>query len=252
MNRPDPEDFTTDRYRLILEAALAAGYRFIGFDAMAAARLSGDPVCALRHDCDNDPTAALRMAEIEAAMGVRSTYFLMLRSAMYNLMAKPHYDHARSILALGHHLGFHFDYSCYGDIGPEDIAARGEEESRMLERLLDRPVTAVSFHQPSAMVLDNHVKLSRINTYDPGDNLGFHYLSDSNMHWREGCPSAIFSDRRHPRLHLLVHPEWWTPEPMDVGRKWQAMFRNNFAATQAVLLRTERSYGPRLHLEFQS
>ena len=59
----------------------------------------------LRHDIDCSLDAAMRMAEFEATMRVRSTYHLMMHSKLY--------DASRSaiparIAALGHEVGVHF------------------------------------------------------------------------------------------------------------------------------------------------
>ncbi|CAA7619084.1 hypothetical protein MTBLM5_30011 [Magnetospirillum sp. LM-5] len=240
-NCPAPE-FTLPRYRAILASALQAGYSFIDFPSLAAAANTAGPTCALRHDCDNSLTAALRMARLEAGMGICSTYFVMLRSAMYNLLAKPNSDIVREILSLGHHLGLHYDYSAYGPLDANQIAAHCEEERALLSTLFGQPVPVVSFHQPTAIVLENQVRLLCLNVYDRDDTRGFTYISDSNMTWREGCPSAWLGQLRHPKLQLLVHPEWWTTAPMTIEEKWKAMLQENFAATQSVLLATERSY----------
>ena len=39
----------------------------------------------LRHDIDYSPAAALRMAELEANLGVKATYFILFSSSYYNL-----------------------------------------------------------------------------------------------------------------------------------------------------------------------
>src|SRR4051794_40605096 len=90
-----PRPFTHDAYREILEAALESGYQFISFPALAEHRRRNDLVCLLRHDCDNDLVAAVEIARIEEQLNVRSTYFLMLRSALYNLLSPTNMALAR-------------------------------------------------------------------------------------------------------------------------------------------------------------
>jgi hypothetical protein len=36
-----------------------------------------------------------------------------------------------------------------------------------------------------------------------------HYRSDSNQHWRSGCPHDELAARRFEWLQLLTHPEIW-------------------------------------------
>ena len=73
-------DFSLRHYRELLDAAVAGGYRFAGFDRPPA---PGDLI--LRHDVDLSLAAAVALAEVEAAGGAWSTWFLMTRSVFYNL-----------------------------------------------------------------------------------------------------------------------------------------------------------------------
>ena len=84
-----PAAFTYDEYRLMLQTALDNGYTFIAYPQLADYRNSGRAFCLLRHDCDNDLTASVLTAQVEAELGIQSTYFLMTRSAMYNLFSPP-------------------------------------------------------------------------------------------------------------------------------------------------------------------
>ncbi|WP_448208560.1 hypothetical protein [Azospirillum sp. sgz302134] len=242
MSRNEPEAFTLARYAAILRAGLDAGYRFAGFDELAQVRGLSTPACLLRHDCDNDLVAALRMARVEAEAGVHSTWFVMPRSALYNLFSPPNAAIVREILALGHRLALHFDELPFRDATPEVLAAQVERERCWLAEEFGHPVCAVSFHQPSRRVLDNAIILACLNTYDRKDMDGFHYLSDSNMNWREGCPGDLFRERRHPKLQLLVHPEWWTDGQMSQADKWRAMLADNFGLMQRSLLEREATY----------
>src|SRR5262249_56512950 len=72
--------FSLAHYRELLDAAQAGGYRWAGFDR---APEPGDLI--LRHDVDLSLEAAVALAEVEAEAGAWSTWFLMTRSAFYNL-----------------------------------------------------------------------------------------------------------------------------------------------------------------------
>jgi hypothetical protein len=74
---------------------------------------------------------------------------------------------------------------------------------------------------------------------------GIHYISDTNMSWREACPSILLRERRYPRLQLLLHPMWWTEEAMDVGQKWDRAILSQFDLMQEQLHECERAYGPK-------
>jgi len=242
--------FTYEHYKHILRSALENGYKFISFLELKDVHQKEQLVCCLRHDCDNDLTAAAAMAVLEAQIGVQSTYFLMLRSAMYNLLSTPNVGLVREIIRRGHMIGLHFDEQCYPNTSPAEVASYVDCERALLSREFGLPVNVVSFHQPSQRVLDNEIRISCINTYDHSDMEGVHYLSDSNTLWRGACPSKLFHERRYPRLQLLIHPEWWTKQEMTLQQKWNQMLRNNFELVQQSLLRRERTYNQRQEIAF--
>ena len=75
-------DFSRRHYTELLHAAQNGGYRFVHFDKTPE---PGD--LFLRHDVDLSLDAALEMAELEARLDVRATYFLMTQSVFYNLLS---------------------------------------------------------------------------------------------------------------------------------------------------------------------
>lgn len=242
--------FTYEHYRHIIRSARESGYDFIGFPELNAYHESRQRVCLLRHDCDNDVTAAARLASIEQEMGVRSTYFLMLRSAMYNLLSLPNRELAREIVGRGHRVGLHFDEQAYPNATPAEIRDCVDRERALLSSELDTPVEAVSFHQPSTRVLENKLKLNCLNTYDREQMKGVYYISDSNTILKEGCPGEIFKARTYQKLQLLLHPEWWTETEIPIEEKWNEMLRHNFALMQESLLSREGAYRKRQNINF--
>jgi len=241
--------FTHEHYKYILRSGLDSGYKFISFSELGKLGQDQQLVC-LRHDCDNDLTAAEAMARLEEEIGVRSTFFLMLRSAMYNLLSIPNAELARKVIRRGHDIGLHFDEQYYPNATPTQLVAYVDWERAFLSREFGVPVEVVSFHQPSQRVLENRVRTDCISTHDRNYMKGVHYISDSNMVWKKRCPIEFFLARKHPRLQLLIHPEWWTPEEMTVQQKWNQMLLNNFELIQQSLLRRERTYTQRQEIEF--
>lgn len=243
--------FTLEEYRYILACALQSEYRFIRFSEIRDLARNGQLLCCLRHDCDNDLSAAASMARLEQGMGVRSTYFLMLRSAMYNVLSIPNGELVRQIIRGGHEIGCHVDEQCYPDTTAAQMSARVDSERTLLSHEFGVPVSVVSFHQPSRVALDNRIRLNCINTYDRGDMDNFHYISDSNTVWKEGRPSQIFRNREYSRLQLLIHPEWWTRDKMALRQKWNQMLRDNFELVQQSLLGREKTYTQRQEIGFR-
>jgi len=244
--------FTLAHFRHVLRSGIRNGYKFISFSELAAHKRDDHLICCLRHDCDNDLTAAAAMASVERKLGVRATYFLMLRSAMYNLLSIPNAELVCRIIRNGHYIGLHFDEQRFPGMTLKQIAEYVDRERAMLHQEFRVPVDVVSFHQPSRRALANQAKIHCLNTYDRRDMAGVDYLSDSNTVWDEGCPCDLFRERRHRRLQLLIHPEWWSKEEVNLLGKWKEMLRNNFELTQRSLLTRERTYTKRQEIAFKS
>jgi hypothetical protein len=175
--------FDLAHYGELLAAAKSGGYRFAGFDHEPA---PGDLL--LRHDVDLSLDAALTLAGLEAEAGVQATYFLMTQSIFYNL-ASPEGEHALGRLReLGHGVGLHAVYP-------------------RLE-LDDRFDPVVAWHNPDPEFmrepLDGAVNVMQPGYFDPD-----HYRSDSNQHWRSGCPHEELAAGSFEWLQLLTHPEIW-------------------------------------------
>ena len=154
--------FDLAHYVELLDAARAGGYRFAFFDHEPRA---GDVL--LRHDVDMSLAAAVTMAELEAEREVRATYFLMTRSDFYNLDSRSGVAALARLRELGHRIGLHGVY-------PD--AKRDERFD---------PV--VAWHTPDldymSVRIPGVVNVMQEGFFDPA-----RYRSDSNQHWRSGCP----------------------------------------------------------------
>lgn len=73
-------EFTYASYRSLLGLLRENNYTFTDYH-----RYGEQPRCViLRHDIDNSLPQALRLAELEAEEGVKSTWFVLLRTDFYN------------------------------------------------------------------------------------------------------------------------------------------------------------------------
>ena len=175
--------FDLAHYGELLAAAKSGGYRFALFDREP---LPGDLL--LRHDVDLSLDAALTLAGLEAEAGVQATYFLMTQSIFYNL-ASPEGEHALGRLReLGHGVGLHAVYP-------------------RLE-LDDRFDPVVAWHNPDSEFMREQLD-GAVNVMQPGYFDPDHYRSDSNQHWRSGCPHEELAAGSFEWLQLLTHPEIW-------------------------------------------
>jgi hypothetical protein len=176
-------DFSLAHYRELLQAARDGGYRWAGFDKPPTA---GDLL--LRHDVDLSLAAALAVAEVEADEGAWATYFLMTRSVFYNLSSHEGERAIARLRELGHRVAHH---AVWPDV---DLDGRFD------------PVVAWHNPDPEYMgaPIEGVVNVMDAPFFDPE-----HYRSDSNQHWRHGCPDADLREGRFEWLQLLIHPEIW-------------------------------------------
>jgi hypothetical protein len=189
--------FDLAHYRELLEAVEAGGYRYAFFEGQPR---EGDVI--LRHDVDLSLDAALRLAELEADAGAVSTYFLMTGSVFYNLASAEGEEALARLRALGHRVGLHAVYP------------RLELDVRF------DPV--VAWHNPDPAYMCAPVE-GALNVMEPPWFDPETYRSDSNQHWRSGCPHEELREHVFPWLQLLTHPEIWVYPGARMGETMRAM-----------------------------
>ena len=175
--------FDLDHYRELLEAAAAGGYRWARFDSEPQA-------CDLflRHDVDLSLEAALAMARLEHELEAHATYFLMRESVFYNLDSALGRNSIAELRDLGHAVALHAIYP---------RAARD-----------DRFDGVVAWHNPDPEYVNEPVS-GFVNVMQAPWFTKGKYRSDSNQHWRHGCPHEELRAGGFEWLQLLIHPEIW-------------------------------------------
>jgi hypothetical protein len=198
-------DFTLDGYRALLAELRARGYAVRGYgDADPAL-----PHLILRHDVDMDLGAAVAMAEVEADFGAASTYFVLMRSELYNPASRENASFIGRLQALGHNVGLHFDATLYPD-NPEAQTAAIKTECAALTTLTEAPIASFSFHRPAPSLVGKESPVTGlIAAYAPRYFETFAYVSDSRGGWYYGHPLDHEKVARGVGLHLLTHPIWW-------------------------------------------
>jgi hypothetical protein len=209
------EDFTEVEYRRLLTTARER-WRFISFDE---ALTNIEHVALWRHDVDFSPQRALRLAQIENEVGVLATYFVLLTSTFYNALEPSVAATIRSIVDLGHQLGLHFDAGLRRRLSGDDrIDTAVRFDKQIIEEYFGTPVHAVSYHNPDVpggVPPDHELVANLVNAYGQPIRERYSYVSDSNGYWRHRRLADVLEARTESRLHVLTHPEWWTPEPMS-------------------------------------
>ncbi len=234
------DDFTLDSYKKILELAKLKSFEFIGYDQVGTK--TKKPVCLLRHDVDSELWGCLPMAKIEYSLGIKATYFLMCRSTSYNLFCIESINVVRDLIKYGHDVGLHFMGELYESDDNEKIAEKVLLEADIIQKEFDIKVNAVSFHQPSDRILNDNIEIcGLVNTYNNNQMKDYYYFADTNMNWKSGLPSDIFSRKKLKKLQLLIHPMWWTKKQVTLKTKWRKVLRRNKKILIAHWKERERS-----------
>jgi hypothetical protein len=189
--------FDLVHFRELLDAARAGGYRTVAFDHEPRPR-----DLFLRHDVDLSLEAALELAHIEAEHGLHATYFLMTESIFYNLDSPVGRETIRELRELGHAVGLHA------------VHPRADRDDRF------DPVLA--WHNPDPAYVNEPVA-GVVNVMQPPWFTQGKYRSDSNQHWREGCPHEELRAGSFEWLQLLLHPEIWVYEGATMRETMHAM-----------------------------
>jgi len=96
-------DFTIQVYRLLLQTLQSAGYEFFTFAAWCRGEAVGvEKYIILRHDIDKFPGHAYRIARVESAMNIKSSFYWLTRKPVF------HPEIIRKIASLGHEIGYHY------------------------------------------------------------------------------------------------------------------------------------------------
>ena len=219
MSMRDRFDFET--YWWIM-TRLAQTHRWVRFLDFASAE-PAEPFVIVRHDVDYSPAAALRLAEQEAERGLLATYFLLVGTRYYNLLAPEHARVARRLVELGHEVGLHYDVNFLQSFPRAEWKPLLRAQARMLGELAGAEVVSIAMHQP-ALNGEDPFRDDRgfINAYEPRFVRDAVYVSDSCRAWRDGGWSMLQAGVIPKRLHFCLHPINWS----DQDRDRESIFRS--------------------------
>ncbi len=176
-------DFTLIKYKQILEAFQRNGYSIIAYEDLFINPIPAKYVI-MRHDVDDLPLQSLAKAEIEKAMGVRSTYYFRV------VEESNHPEIIKKIAALGHEIGYHY----------EDLSLTNgnfKKAIKLFEKNLSYfrgfyPVKTICMHGSPASIWDNRLiwRDYSYKNYDilaePYFDINFNetlYLTDTGRKW---------------------------------------------------------------------
>jgi hypothetical protein len=213
MGSPWAADFSYPYLRRLLTGAAA---RFeVRALAEALEPAGARPVLVVRHDVDVSLQAALRVAELEAELGLRASYLAMLDWPLYDVEAGGGRAVLRRLRDLGHDVGLHVD--------PRGVAE--EELPSLRDRLgaaAGAPVRSLSFHRPPPGRLRGPDRIAgMVNAY--GAALMRAYLSDSKGRFAAGDPMRTLRAAPGPLVQVLIHPVWWGERHANPRQRLRAL-----------------------------
>jgi len=229
-------DFTPKVYSELIQKILSSGYSCQKFEDFLTNPSSGAVI--LRHDVDSWPLNALQMAELEAEMGIRATYYFRMSPLSFNRKI------IRRIAALGHEIGYHYEDLTTHNGDYETAIQSFQSNLEKLRRFY--PVKTIAMHG-KPLSRWNNLDLWKIYNFEdygiigePYLSLDFNkvlYLTDTGSRWDgnkynirdEVCSKYRFNIRstydliNHlqqnklpDRIMLNVHPSRWN----DIALKW--------------------------------
>ena len=237
--RANDHPFNWEHYCKILSAGLEAGYRYVRF----IENVDGKRIY-LRHDIEREIETSFLMASIEHEMGIGATYYVLLRSANYNPAERRTVHMLHEISEMGHDIGLHFSLIDHPAAErPHDLAALIRDDAALLSRCLGYTIRTFSFHNPGDRgQFSIHVD-GLTNAYADQFFRDAHYLSDSNVHWRNGCPCDVLGSSSREVIQILTHPSAFAEcfstdgEVLThfLGRKIEDLLAYNIAQNRVLL-----------------
>jgi hypothetical protein len=201
-------NYSIKNYRSIIEQALASGYRFVPFSVDLSAQTSR--LIYLRHDVDYSLEMAAELACVNADLGVQGTFFVLLRSQVYNPLSSWSKNLLGRIHGFGQHLALH---ATLQHSAVEEIESQLRADFEFLSRDVPMILPVFSWHNPNVEVLERNSSLEKvaglINVYSARFTKEAAYFSDSNMRHSTEDFLSLVSGQRGDALQLLFHPLNW-------------------------------------------
>jgi len=226
-------DFTLAKYRELARAVLDAGYVPLTVRDYLAGQHRGRR-CVFRHDVDRRPANALRMAELEHALGIRSTYYFRHPATFVP-------DIIRQVHALGHEIGYHYEVLAKANGDYEKAIDLFVRELEELRSFCD--VHTICMHGSPLSRYDNRDLWKEYDFKDYGlegesylsmAGSDLRYLTDTGRSWsgkhsvRDALPDIYavpiettkdliewIESSEAEGLYLTVHPERWADNEME-------------------------------------
>ena len=222
-------NFTYKDYTELLQF-IGETRKFVTFTEYQSSQMNG-PIIILRHDIDYSPKYALTMANLEAELGIKSTYFFLFSSSFYNLLNEDNIQIARQIKELGHEIGLHYDVGVIEKGNMKDTLSLLNVQANILSNIAECPILSIAMHNPSISGKDIFRNSPYINAYADKYTKEMAYFSDSCMAWRNNFSDHMERNDFPPKIQLLIHPILWSGKKVD---RWEKLDDILFSQTDEI------------------
>jgi hypothetical protein len=195
-------DFTIFTYRNLLTSLKASGCTFQPFQDFL--KNPADRAVILRHDVDERPQNALKIAQAEHRMGIRATYYFRI------LKISNDPEVITEIARMGHEIGYHYEDLALADGDLESAIRLFAENLAYFRRFY--PVQTICMHGSSMSSHDNRLLWRHYDFKDFGiigepyfslDYNEVFYLTDTGRCWDGGKYSV--RDNVQNRFQMSFH-----------------------------------------------
>lgn len=205
-------DFTYNTYKLLLQEFLKNGYTILTVSDYLKKKPKNKFVI-LRHDVDRALDNALKMAKLEASLGIKSTYYF--RTSTFKLPI------VKQIAELGHEIGYHYEtlFKSKGDYNKALILF--EQELNYMRQYF--PIQTICAHGNIFMKGINYDIWKQYDFRKYGilgeaylsliKNPNLKYYSDTGRRWNniKNTFELINSvSKEQGNYYILAHPDKWT------------------------------------------
>ncbi len=216
-------DFTLDNYKkLLILACERYSFRFFDEEYTKSSIL-------LRHDLEFSVPIALKMAQIEADHGIRSTYFVQLHSEFYNTLEKVKIQAIKEIHKLGHQIGLHFDSHFWNIKSENQLEQYISIDKGILEQYLEVEIKAFSFHNNTDFTLSCRKEkyAGLLNVYSDFIRSHYAYNTDSLGYWRYERLEDRLKEAKEEALQILIHDGMWQDAVLPPRRRIYRVIDDN-------------------------
>lgn len=226
-------DFTIQKYRQLVRTFVESGFQMMTVRHYLETMPAGK-VVVLRHDVDEQPQNALKMATVEKEFGITATYYFR------RVSKSDHPGIIRMIAGMGHEIGYHYEDLSSSDGNMDEAIASFSRNLAYFREYY--PVKTVCMHGSSSSRFDNRTIWNRVSMDDFGiigepylsfDFSRVYYLTDTGYAWDGGkyafrdmvdSPFSIsfhYSDEiifavragRFPLQSMILAHTLWTDNP---------------------------------------